>query len=72
MHNYIGDDHPLNQEMQPDNIDKTPKEKPPTYWYDFINPTKNISYHQEMDIEWEGMNNYHKNRVLNLIKQTKH
>jgi hypothetical protein len=72
LHNYIGDDHPLNQEIQPDNINKTPKQKAPTYWYDMINPTKNISYHQDMNIEWEGMNNYHKNRVLNTIKQTKH
>ena len=68
LHNHIGDDHPLNQEIQP----ATPKEKPPTYWYDFINPKKNISYNEDMDIEWEGMNTYHKNRVLNSIKQTKH
>lgn len=68
LHNHIGDDHPLNQEIQP----TTPKEKPPTYWYDFINPKKNISYNEDMVIEWEGMNTYHKNRVLNSIKQTKH
>ena len=72
LHNYIGDDHPLNKEIQSANINKTPKQKTPTYWYDMINPTKNISYHQDMNIEWEGMNTYHKNRVLNSIKQTKH
>jgi hypothetical protein len=68
LHNHIGDDHPLNQEIQPDNINKKKK----YYWYDLINPNKQIHYYKDMDLEWEGLTIYQQKRLLNSIKQTKH
>ena len=74
-HRYIADAHPLNdltKTLQVQDTSPPKKTRETIKWYDVINPNKNISYHPDMDINWENMNKYHRDRTLQIIKQTKH